>query len=76
MIETSTTPRCRVRINHKHTVREGWGIGETTAEFEWDGMADDIKAAELGKLMRLAHHEGSAEARRRNEAGRPGKTAA
>ena len=69
MTETTSEPRCRVRVNLTHTLKRGWEASETTAEVEWTGTARDKIAAELGALLRFAHAEAVVECRRRNEAG-------
>ena len=70
MTETTTAPRCRLRVNLTHTLKRGWEPSETTAEVEWTGsVASKTAHDDLGALLRLGHAEAVVECRRRNEAG-------
>ena len=67
-IASAPQPRARVRIEHRKTLKEGWGY-ETTVELEWfgAGVLDDANAiARLCDLMNEAREAAKQERDRRN----------
>ncbi len=61
-----TQPRIRTRINHSHTLKDGWRLSDTTVEWDGEGEPDwdTIK-----NIMRRAFAEGVNEADLRNQGG-------
>jgi hypothetical protein len=63
-LETGTAqPTMRTRIQHTHTLKEGWRLAETTVE--WSGAGEPDEAAIRNALIQSAHL-GQLEAAARN----------
>jgi len=64
--QTETKPTMRIRIQHSHTLKDGWRCAETTVE--WSGPADSPypRSDVMAREMESAHTQGLTEAMRRN----------
>jgi hypothetical protein len=60
---TAEQPTMRTRIQHTHTLKEGWRLAETTVE--WSGAGEPDEAAIRNALIQSAHL-GQLEAAARN----------
>lgn len=58
-----TEPTIRIRINHAHTLKEGWRLSETTVEWTGPGTPDE---AAIQDALLTAQHLGQREAALRN----------
>lgn len=56
-------PTIRLRINHSHTLKEGWRLSETTVEWSGPGKPDE---AAITDALLTANHLGQREAALRN----------
>lgn len=63
--ETISAPTVRVRIQHTHTMKEGWRLAETTVEYTGASADWEVIAAE----MKMAFTMGSLEAIDRQKLG-------
>lgn len=73
MDKIQSTPTFRVRINHSHTLKEGWRVSETTVEATFPIDAGTLQIdIDLAAWMRSAHELGLQEAVRRNGWGTEG----
>lgn len=67
----STAPVFRVRLNHGHTLKDGWRLTETTVECTFSGDAGPAEIAEaIHHWTDRAFNLGALEAEERNEAHR------
>lgn len=64
MSATTTEATIRVRINHAHTLKDGWRLTETTVE--WNGGLP-VDWDDVAEAMRVAYANGVAEAEMRND---------
>lgn len=55
-------PTIRLRINHSHTLKEGWRLSETTVEWSGPGKPDETA---IQDALLTAQHLGQREAARR-----------
>ena len=61
-METVREPQIRARIQHTHTLKDGWRLAETTVEYsgtvvDWEHVRNEL---------RLAHTAGLVESETRN----------
>lgn len=63
---TEQQPAVRVRLNHTHTIKEGWRLSETTVE--WCGPIGKLEGTELLAVGATVFNAGVREAALRNDA--------
>ena len=59
MNDAATQPTIRIRIQHSHTLKEGWRLSETTVEYT--GPADSVDHHRIELELRSAFQLGTAE---------------
>lgn len=67
MSETKTEPTTRVRLQHVHTLKDGWRLSETTVEWSGPGA---VPWGLVKEELSNAHTAGLDEAQERNQADR------